>query len=713
MKAHARPGDDAQPPTHTRWLTQRATSVFHTGTRSTSAPPAPWRTALGQVVALFVTIALLVWPTLGERSTLPGGFDGSDLRISHWTSALVIKKSVAEDGRVPLWHEVFGSGRPLAADPLAAVWYPPTHLLHVLTLRDHFLVLIVGHLLFAGVGVLVLAQRALRVSPAAALVAALAFVASPRYVAHMGAGHLTIVQTVAWFPWVALGAWATVRHPACWTVPFACTMALMLLAGHPQLAYYGGLLVAATSVWLVAGRWRAHGGRAALPSAVGVAAAGGLAILLAGMYLVPLAEFTAHSTRQRSVASTDALTLWGFVRALLGYRIESDVPHEALFDPGLGVLALAGLGLAARWRRGLPLLLGVVAAAALAMGVASPVYRVTAAVLPSFDVFRGLARIWFVGLLGIALLAGVGADALLEALGRQPPPARLFARMGGGTLLVISLLHASRPFTNIEDVRDIATPSPLERVAVDVAGTGRIYGVQRNVHQEVAAAVGARLAHGWDPLLIEPYVTFMERAGGYTFAGYPLSVPPYEVYDPGYTTSQDAQPDAGLLGVLDVEAVVSRTRLTDPRLERITTVDGVRVYRNTANNGAAFMVAANGAATPTMDTLQRIAATVNVAERHRERLRIQVTGTMGGWLVIGTPTFPGWVARVDGTTVPIETVDGVVPALRLAPGTHEVVYAYRPRSVQIGGMVTLLGLAASGGWVLAQRSVRRRTRQHA
>ncbi len=61
----------------------------------------------------------------------------------------------------------------------------------------------------------------------------------------------------------------------------------------------------------------------------------------------------------------------------------------------------------------------------------------------------------------------------------------------------------------------------------------------------------------------------------------------------------------------------------------------------------------------------------------------------------------------------VHTIDGVVPALRLTPGTHEVVYAYRPRSVQIGGTLTLLGLAASGGWVLGQRILRRRTRQHA
>jgi hypothetical protein len=285
--------------------------------------------------------------------------------------------------------------------------------------------------------------------------------------------------------------------------------------------------------------------------------------------------------------------------------------------------------------------------------------------------------------------------------------------VGGGALLVISLVQASRPFTNIEDVSDIATPNAVERVAVDVADTGRIYGVQRNVHQEVAAAVGARLAHGWDPLLIEPYVTFMTRAGGYTFTGYPLSVPPYEVYDPGYPTSQNAQPNAALLGLLDIEAVVSHSQLRDEHLQYITTVGGVNVYRNTVNNGPAYLVAANGDIVPTIDTLQRIGATVNVVERHRERLRLRVEGDTGGWLVIGAPAFPGWVAWVDGATVPVQTVDGVVPALRLTPGTHDVVYEYRPRSVQIGGTLTLLGLAASGGWVLGQRILRRRTRQRA
>jgi uncharacterized membrane protein YfhO len=88
---------------------------------------------------------------------------------------------------------------------------------------------------------------------------------------------------------------------------------------------------------------------------------------------------------------------------------------------------------------------------------------------------------------------------------------------------------------------------------------------------------------------------------------------------------------------------------------------------------------------------------------------MRVQSDSGGWLVLGSPAFPGWVARVEGEAVPVQTVEGVVPAVRLPPGTHDVVYEYRPRSVQIGGTLTLIGLAASGGW-LAGRAI---TRRHA
>lgn len=82
----------------------------------------------------------------------------------------------------------------------------------------------------------------------AALAAAFAFMGAPRLLGHLGAGHLTMIQAAAWFPWLALACWGTVRRPRRWTPALALCLALLVLAGHPQLAYYGVLLVVALAL---------------------------------------------------------------------------------------------------------------------------------------------------------------------------------------------------------------------------------------------------------------------------------------------------------------------------------------------------------------------------------------------------------------------------------------------------------------------------------
>ncbi len=659
--------------------------------------------------ALLIMICVLLWPAPVDGAVLPGATDLSDLVISHWPSALVLKETVAQAHRLPLWNPFYGGGRPLAADPLAALFYPPTQLVNLLAVRDYFFVLLAGHLLLAGIGVLVLARVALRLSPPAALVAALGFMATPRLIGHLGAGHVTIVQTVAWFPWIALGCWATVRDPARWAVPLGGGLALMALAGHPQMAYYGGLLAAGLSLALLCVRGRNGGGRALVASVAGLAAAGLLAGLLAAVHLVPLLEFTAHSTREQTVRSGDALDLLPFLGALAGLRIPSPVPHEAIFDPGLGILALAGVGVATRRRVAVPILLGVALVAGLALGVASPVYRLVAAVLPSFDLFRGLARIWFVGLLGLALLAGLGADAIIAAIHRSGERTLVAVGVVGGVLLAISLVVADQGLAHVDAVQSRVEPSALERRAAEVAGMDRIYGVQRNVRQLPAVELHADLADGWDPLLIQPYVSFMQRAGGYNFPGYELAVPPFEVYDSGYPTSRAAQPDARLLGLFDIGTVLSRVPLTDTRLVQIDQVDGTLIYRNQANAGAAYLVAPGpGGALPAFAGVQPLPATVRIVERQAEQWSGTIDSPGGGILVFGTPAFPGWEARLDGRPVPLITIDGVLPAVRVTPGPHQWGYSYAPASLRLGAGLSLVGLAAGLAWLIGFALVDRR-----
>src|SRR5437588_5094885 len=292
-----------------------------------------WRMSLlprlpigGQLAALIVVATALLLPAPFIPNQLPAARPDSDLTISHWSTAIFIQRTFAQEHRLPLWNPYFGGGQPLAADPLAALFYPPTHLVHFLSLRDYYLVLIMGHLVFAGLGMLLLANRAVGLPRFPSLVAAVSYMATPRLISHLGAGHVTILQTVAWFPWLALACWATVREPRRWGALLGICLPLTLLAGHPQMAYYGLLMTAGLGAWLLVRRWQSEGRRALLVSMACLAAAAVIGILLAAVHLLPLMEFTAHSTRQLSVRSADTFPLVDFLHALINQR-EMAGPH--------------------------------------------------------------------------------------------------------------------------------------------------------------------------------------------------------------------------------------------------------------------------------------------------------------------------------------------------------------------------------------------------
>ena len=229
-----------------------------------------------------------------------------------------------------------------------------------------------------------------------------------------------------------------------------------------------------------------------------------------------------------------------------------------MVTPGLAVLALALLAVATQWRKAWPLLLGVVLVAGLAMGNSSLFYLLVARILPDFDLFRGLARIWFVALVAISLLAGLGAESLLRAVQRVSSRGTVAAGLLIVLIVALSLVVTDSGYALSDDVRVATTPSALARTAAHLAGSGRIYGVQENILQVSAVQLQVRLADGWDPLLIESYVSFMQRAGDYTSQGYQLHIPS------GDSDLPSIQPNALLLGLMHVSIVVSRQAADRP-----------------------------------------------------------------------------------------------------------------------------------------------------
>lgn len=691
------------------------------------AARARWIDGLALALLLVCTV-VLNWPALASKDSLPGSGPESDLWVTSWGNAAYLKQAVALTHSIPLWNPHTMSGRPFAGDPLAAIFYPPMELVHLLTLRDFFLLVMMAHMVLAGFGAYALARRGVGLGPGAALLTAVAFMWSPRFVGHYGAGHLTMIMAAAWLPWVALGLVLAIRENAIWTAPAGFAFGLAILAGHPQVAFYHVLMIGGLTlggiVWAAARERTRRDRLLAALRVVGIAAATGvIGALIGAALIVPALQFTGVSLRQSGLGIQDRLPFtWVFQYLTMVPTPTS--PHggpsqELTFAPGIGVLLLAPLSFFRRRWLALGLFAAVLACLIIAVGARTPVLPLLAARLPGFGYFRAPARVWFLAEVALTIMAGLGFEVLLS--GR---PALRVLQVAMIALLAANLWQLDQPLLNINPSGPGHEPLAIEQAAVKFAGGQQVYGVQRNVRQAITSQLGLDLADGQDPLQIASYADFMRLAGGYKFDGYALAIPPFEVYDKGWPTSQQAQPDAYLLGLLNVGVVLSRHQLYDTDLVQVDRVDGTFVYRNRAVLPRAFLVSADlGRTISGLDVAHFAtlgisgavvpdarAGTSSVAVNPSGELAVTVNASENAFLVVGNPWYPGWQAKVDGHPATLVKVGGVIEGVAVPAGNHMVEIVYRPIAVWLGLTLCLLGLLVTAGWTawFAHRSRRGR-----
>lgn len=411
---------------------------------------------------LFVLVAGFFWRTLSGDVFQPA--DGGDL-VSFLYPTWRFAAGELAAGRLPLWNPHLYGGMPFVADIQAGFLYPPHLLLFLLRPEFPFSWLQLSsilHLYWAGLGVYVL-LRTLRpggcqVRPLAALVGAVAFAFCDPLLIHLG--NLNLIAVLAWLPWV-LAAFhrALEARSVRWAVGAALLFAPAILAGHAQ-----SMLFVALALGIYALLWTAAAlPRAAEPAwrpwavALGLLAlSGGLAALLAAPVLLPAlahtpftdrAAFTYQDTVGYSLAPAQ---LVGLITP--GFFGRGPALHWGLWQrvelPYVGVAALlmavAALLLARRAERRALLpwtgiaLLGL----ALGFGIYAIAHGWLTLLLPGFGQMRAPARALVLWALGVAVLAGCGADALARAAAEQSAvgPAALRRLLRTGTLLLVGVV---------------------------------------------------------------------------------------------------------------------------------------------------------------------------------------------------------------------------------------------------------------------------------
>ncbi len=395
----------------------------------------------------------------------------------------VLAAEIIKSGQLPLWNPLVGMGAPLLANYQSGLLYPPNWIVllgaafggagEAARLQTWIAAL---HLGWGGLGMALLARK-LGFARLTQTVCGMAFALSGYCVSRTG--FLSINSTVAWFPWVVLAV-SNLRGEA---VPFSrfarltLILALMLLAGHAQTAWY---IILYTLAWVAflgwmqapalgssvknerRGRRLVIRARQVLRQWFWLGMAFGGALLLAAIQLLPTMELLLQSQRANAVEYDFAMTYsywpWRLVTLLspqffgspasgdywgYGYYWEDAVYIGVL--PMLFVLGAFGtliprrrnensaegnspgrvLGIHSRSM--IAFLAGMIFMSFfLAFGKNTPVFPWLYDNVPTFDMFQAPTRFSIWAQFSLVLLAGIGFERLSRPQGR----ALYWARLG-------------------------------------------------------------------------------------------------------------------------------------------------------------------------------------------------------------------------------------------------------------------------------------------
>jgi hypothetical protein len=366
-------------------------------------------------------------------------------------------------GYLPQWCDALGFGTPFLSNPQNHVLYPPSWLVGVMPVMFANDLIVLVHLVWAGLGMRAFVLR-LGGGPGGALFAGAAFLLGGYTSSMVGMG--TPLETLSWLPWVAFTAdrvaqaddWRERARATAWV---AVMLAAAFLAGDPAGVVTGTLLAGVVVVARAPDRGRRLRGLLAVFVGAGLAAA------LAAMLLVPSFLELRESRRREGVPERDAM-LWSmhpfrFVELIIprafgdqtsrahtltriladeGEGRDLNVTWAASIYLGFPLLALMVAGLrredGTRW-----LALGGLLFVFLAMGDNTPFYPLYRKVMPFERVIRyperhlaGVMVLW-------TALGGVGfRRAVLAGPSRRLVVVLIGGAVGLGAIMLLEHRYA-------------------------------------------------------------------------------------------------------------------------------------------------------------------------------------------------------------------------------------------------------------------------------
>jgi hypothetical protein len=330
-------------------------------------------------------------------------------------------------GNVPLWNPHTFCGMPFVGMLQSAMFYPPNLLYLALPIGHATNWTIALHLWLAGVLCYAWARRR-GVSRIGSGVAGVTYMLGAPYALHVLPGHVPFLCVAAWAPLVFLVADALLERPTTgWALLGTFAVSMQILGGYPQPAYIAALAgTLYLALNLLRPQYRERGWKhatAALASWIAIYLA---AAMISAVQLGPAMAASAESWRSArldfetarglSIPLTNLPTL--LVPGLWGDGVRQEYAGDSFIWEAIPYVGAVALGLAIgaaivvpRKRRRFEWTVAIVFTL-IALGSQTPLFRFVYDLVPGGGRFRVSGRYFHAAAPMLAVLAGMGWDAL-------------------------------------------------------------------------------------------------------------------------------------------------------------------------------------------------------------------------------------------------------------------------------------------------------------
>lgn len=598
----------------------------------------------------------------------------NDLQEVFWPMFLFIKQQVIFHHQLPFWNSLWFAGQPLLPDPQFSFFYPPNLLFLILPIGIGFIVTFFFHILIGGIGIFLICSSIFRLSKFSSLFSAALYVSSPKIMGFLVAGHVGLVESNAWIPWVILAtiklssspeiSWALLLSASLAGLFFTHTIIFMITTAASILLFIYCLILKRKNI--------SSSVRFIFLAMVGT-------IGLTAVTLLPQLEWLKFTTRFLLLNTKEVFPQWAslgeFIKSVLAsvYNQKNlqNIDSEKWLPLGLLVIILSIIGfLNLKKKFKVALLVSLTLVVLIALNNVSPLYHLFLK-FDSYILMRVSTRVWFIVVIIATFLAGFGMEYLRKNYGFRI--VTIIASLTILELFSISWIYLSKPIEKIDD-----TPLAVINYLKNDRDLYRVFCVTRCLPQSKTSESSIELIEGYNTIQQYNYYKQSWQLMGNYWNYYTLAIPPF-----GITKYEKIKPDANSLGEFNTKYIISPYVLEDKNLKLDQKINNYFIYQNNLFKPRSYFWGSDGI----LDTAKTSYYSPNL-------VRVDTSAQSSSRVVLAQVYSPGWNAYLEGQEkTPVMERPNTLMLVNIKPTTKYVDFRYESDSFRIGSVISLITLS--------------------